>query len=393
MEKVCSHRAENNVTVETAFKLSSSTDKLTVKVSGGDKAALKLLTKDSYICYEDENDTNKVLGSCSANQYIGLKAVFDIVNKNVAIYINGSLCKTASFKEDAAYIDRLSFETSSEGTMTAQIGFVKVYENYIINESFQTTAEGTSPDGFVTEGNVEAFVEANVSSNTDKYLKLSGNASGLRADFEGKTSKLYGGFKFLLKNSSSGISVNLGDGITLNAENGMLYCNNSPVYSYTENIWYQADYEIDMLNDCAIIKLNGKTLLPGLSYAGSSSFNSIEFSAAGEVWLDDITVYDKFDDYSVPEVRSLDEDDYLIGMQTYFMWHEGTHYGWDKITPFPERKPYLGWYTDGSPEVSDWEIKWMLEHGIDYEIFPWARNETNKNAAIKRPIRSDALHD
>jgi hypothetical protein len=33
--------------------------------------------------------------------------------------------------------------------------------------------------------------------------------------------------------------------------------------------------------------------------------------------------------------------------------------------------PVLGFYRDGEPEVSDWHIKWAVEHGIDFFAFDW----------------------
>ena len=44
---------------------------------------------------------------------------------------------------------------------------------------------------------------------------------------------------------------------------------------------------------------------------------------------------------------------------------------WQKIQPFPERKPALGWYREGEPEVADWHIKWAVEHGITYFAYDW----------------------
>jgi len=55
------------------------------------------------------------------------------------------------------------------------------------------------------------------------------------------------------------------------------------------------------------------------------------------------------------------------------LWKEGTHYGWEKIEPWPNRKPAIGWYDEGTPEVADWHIKMALEHGIQGFIYCWYR--------------------
>jgi hypothetical protein len=81
---------------------------------------------------------------------------------------------------------------------------------------------------------------------------------------------------------------------------------------------------------------------------------------------------------------------YLIGAHYFPGWREGTHLGWQKIQPYPERKPTLGWYDEGNPEVTDWEIKWCLEHGISFFVYCWYRSGENK--AIQ-PYLGHAIHD
>ena len=44
---------------------------------------------------------------------------------------------------------------------------------------------------------------------------------------------------------------------------------------------------------------------------------------------------------------------------------------WQPIQAFPERRPVLGWYREGDPEVADWHIKWAVEHGITFFIYDW----------------------
>ena len=44
---------------------------------------------------------------------------------------------------------------------------------------------------------------------------------------------------------------------------------------------------------------------------------------------------------------------------------------WQPIRAFPERRPTLGWYREGDPEVADWHIKWAVEHGITFFIYDW----------------------
>lgn len=82
--------------------------------------------------------------------------------------------------------------------------------------------------------------------------------------------------------------------------------------------------------------------------------------------------------------------DYTMLMHYCPLWKEGTHYGWGKIEPWPERRPAIGWYDEGTPEVADWHIKYALEHGIQGFIYCWYRASFDPD--IKMMI-GHALHD
>jgi hypothetical protein len=65
--------------------------------------------------------------------------------------------------------------------------------------------------------------------------------------------------------------------------------------------------------------------------------------------------------------------DYLNLMHYCALWKEGTHMGWKRVEPWPERRPAIGWYDEGTPEVADWHIKYALDHGINGFIYCWYR--------------------
>ena len=65
--------------------------------------------------------------------------------------------------------------------------------------------------------------------------------------------------------------------------------------------------------------------------------------------------------------------DYISLMHYCALWKEGTHWGWKRVEPYPERRPAIGWYDEGTPEVADWHIKYALEHGINGFIYCWYR--------------------
>ena len=60
---------------------------------------------------------------------------------------------------------------------------------------------------------------------------------------------------------------------------------------------------------------------------------------------------------------------YDIGIFYFPGWSLYSH--WDPIRNFPDRMPALGYYAEGYPQVLDWQIKWAVEHGINFFAVDW----------------------
>lgn len=60
---------------------------------------------------------------------------------------------------------------------------------------------------------------------------------------------------------------------------------------------------------------------------------------------------------------------YPVGVYYFPGWRAAGQ--WAPITRFPERKPVLGWYREGDPQIADWHIKWAVEHGITFFVYDW----------------------
>ena len=67
-------------------------------------------------------------------------------------------------------------------------------------------------------------------------------------------------------------------------------------------------------------------------------------------------------------------------MQTCDMWREGTHFGYDCLHPWATRTPFLGYLEEGNPEVSDWQTKWMVDHGLNVFTPCWYMPNDAKSA-------------
>lgn len=65
----------------------------------------------------------------------------------------------------------------------------------------------------------------------------------------------------------------------------------------------------------------------------------------------------------------------LIGAHHCPLWEADKPQMWSQLlNHHPERVPALGFYDQASPEVSDWETKFAVDHGISYFIYCWYRS-------------------
>jgi Glycosyltransferase WbsX len=85
----------------------------------------------------------------------------------------------------------------------------------------------------------------------------------------------------------------------------------------------------------------------------------------------------------VPEPKPL-RGPYEVGAYYFPGWTTASQ--WGPIRRFPERRPVLGWYREGSPELADWQIKWAVEHGITFFAYDWYWSQGNRQLEA-------ALHD
>ncbi len=70
----------------------------------------------------------------------------------------------------------------------------------------------------------------------------------------------------------------------------------------------------------------------------------------------------------VPEPKPV-RGPFEVGAYYFPGWQSASQ--WQPLQRFPERRPVLGWYREGNPEVADWHIKWAVEHGITFFAYDW----------------------
>ncbi len=80
----------------------------------------------------------------------------------------------------------------------------------------------------------------------------------------------------------------------------------------------------------------------------------------------------------------------LVGAHHCPLWEADKPGMWLNVLKHPERTPALGFYAQENPEVSDWETKWAVEHGISYFVYCWYRD--GQGGPVKMRFGS-AIHD
>jgi len=78
----------------------------------------------------------------------------------------------------------------------------------------------------------------------------------------------------------------------------------------------------------------------------------------------------------VPVLEKANTGKYMVGAFRCPLWNNTNMPGcWNPIKKYPERQPLIGWYDEGNPEVTDWEIKYAAEHGISFFVECWFRKK------------------
>ncbi len=80
----------------------------------------------------------------------------------------------------------------------------------------------------------------------------------------------------------------------------------------------------------------------------------------------------------------------LVGAHHCPLWEADKPKMWDNVVKHPERTPVLGFYSQENPEVSDWETKWAVEHGVSFFVYCWYRASQGKPVEMRF---GSAIHD
>ncbi len=306
----------------------------------------------------------------------------DIDNGRCTTYINGKNTGTYPLCGDTTDgITSFRFGTTDKAENVAvNVLSVRSYVNYAVNDTFKYDVNGAMPFGYTGDAvvvNGEAVLET----------------GSLRRAFDPVSGKIVAETMFLLPKAQD-MTVTLASGdrslVTFSAKNGSFYAGETElVKNFEANMWHRLRVEADTDSQIVSVKLNGKKIgeIPFESTVVSA--DNLKIETFGEAipdglkneeleairtaapHFDNIKVFRtvEHEDYVPQPTVPAGEDKYTVGMNVCSLWQNGTSYGWSCITPYDDIKPVLGYYDEGNPETADWEIKYLVEHGIDFQAF------------------------
>ena len=283
----------------------------------------------------------------------------DLDNNRSTTYINETLCGTHPLltSGDKTNILNFRFATTEKSTATVALSPTYIDVNYAVRDNLDTKKGWVKSDGSVTDK-----LEKDVSA-VRSFNPVSGNV----------IAEMY----FLLPKAES-ITYSLRSGaknlVTFTTDDKNFYANGEKVYeNYYANLYYRLRVEADTDSQKAVIKINGRNVGEVPFAEAATSADNLFISNASETvpTLNSFRVFRKWEreDYVPKPTVPKGEENYTVGMNVCSLWTNGTGTGWSSVTPFDDPHPVLGYYDEQNPETADWEIKYLVEHGIDFGAY------------------------
>ncbi len=313
-----------------------------------------------------------------------LKLVIDLDNGKSTTYINDKNCGTHKLISDNILNYRYAIDEAGTGTVSTDYFCMRA--NYKAFESFTHFAP-LEVYGWSTEGNAQKIGNELVLDKNSAAVKSFDKAKGNIAAQTYFVLPEGGGFEYFLRDGEEEV-------VSVCAKDSKLYADNKELYTLKPNMWYRLRIDYNTQSSKAEVFLNGRSVgeffakvCSGIDAFGvKTAENSAKFDY---MRLFEVQTYD---DYVPEPTAKASFDDYIVGLNVCSLWKNGVHRGWACITPYDEPRPVLGYYDEGVPESADWEIKFMTEHGIDFQSFCWYNN-AQEGTPIKDPRMAEHLHE
>lgn len=371
-----------DITIGTGVKDAS------VSLRNGTDSPIYYGIDDKYIWVKDPEEKNgrKNLVSYKADARYLIYTVFDMDNKTFDVYIdNVQYASDISFTADK--IDNFFFSSGKEtvGKLSLKRDTFSLKRGYWIDESFGRGNGGTLPANWTLKNSSEKDVSVPYYTAKQGIKVGTSGTETLSRYFDKQTRDFTAEFYIRIPDGCNDATFGFtNDGknvFQLKADKNSLYyidSSGSPVVcynNYKKDLWYiiWADVKLSTKTfDLYVDDKKVKSDIPLPKDAAAVDRFSVTGGNGAPVYLTGIQVYptETFDDY-VPEPTVKESKDVDIGMQYFGLWNEGGHFGWDWVNDSDFRRPLDGFYDEDSVEHWDWQIKYWVEHGIDYVAPCW----------------------
>lgn len=382
-----------------------------IMLNGQGQNVIELVTRENKVHYVNADGSETPLGTYIKEYETPVKVVVHPASATADVIINGQANLGLKLRNNPGVIDQVELKTSEASEMTVSPIFCHVYINHFLNERFLTTPVGSTPYNFKLNDNHtgETGTEIMQSQRVDvKSYKMTSSkfigSSELSAEFSANVDKLANEFYVLIPKKYNGIKMQLlgGNSKVLSIETkgeDFILSDGKVIYKdYKTNLWYRFKIVTDYTTNTADVYLNYNLVADNVPVNGKINKVLLTSGASdgSTLWVDDILAYEYIENQTgYPEAPETVEpkNGQHVGMLMYSMWREGFHFGWDRMSPYEERTPYMGYYTEGMAETADWETKWLAEHGVNFQIFTFSSVPREVDSPIKKPTRSQALID
>ena len=337
----------------------------------------KLYTENGKFAVLDNGTPKAIDCAISVGKSYYYRIDMDLASKTYTLLIDGKTYGTFAFANAyAADVAQLKLGTTEATTMDTVVGACRMYCNFLVNDN----ASGN----FIQDNwTVSQTGDMTVVAKSGEY-QFNGNEgkASISRSFAAASGEIALDLIMLYPEMADGAEIALTSGgapvVSFTTKDGKMYANGKELREYAGYMWYMIRLVANTNTQKAYVKVSGKTVATDIPFAtAATAIDGVLISSennGGKIFrVDDLEIrkLPVYDNYPSEPVVPEGADDYYIGMNICNLWRNGYHWGWDNISPYDENKPYLGWYDEGIPEVADWEIKFMAEHGIDFQLVCW----------------------
>ena len=383
---------------EFTWKAPATLTGTTIELRSGETVAIRFTMNGSKLVSQ-----GREICEVPTSRFALLRVSVSPKNGTYSVEADGQTAvENLPFLNACTSVDNIYIQTTDEATGTFTLSTVRMYVGYVLHEQFLNADQGTIPASWTASGDVRATYQ-NGTQGPDKYSAQMKDGAKLSRGVSYSDSGAWLEYQLLIPEAMDSfealLSDEAGNSFKIAVENGAFgYYKDGAfqrLYECQKNLWYHIMFK--QTPQGGMLYLNHK-LKEEKIVLPFEKFTTITFEAGtGTAYLDDIILKD-YSDYAsdyVPEPVKPEKkaDAPLVGLQSCNLWVEGQHFGYDWLTQWDERTPYLGYYDETSAETADWELKWKIEHGIDFELFCWYRMLGSNDTPIKTNRNGTALHE